>query len=76
MARSIRKRNPVKASTYKSLGKHPPGDKNLRLDTYIRFYEIEDGDNTEEWEDAEIIITHDKSLAATIDGNYQEITLF
>ena len=40
----------VKASTAKSNCKPTPGDKTLGFDPYIRFYEIEDGDKTEERE--------------------------
>ena len=50
MARSISKRNSVKASTDKPQGKPATGDKTLGLETAIQFYEIEDEDKTEEWE--------------------------
>ena len=43
----------------------PPGDKTFGIGPYIRLYTIEEGDNTEEGEDAEILIIHDKSLAST-----------
>ena len=46
MARSISKKNTVKASIYKPLGKPPPGDKTIGTDPDIRFYEIEDVNNT------------------------------
>ena len=36
-----------KASAAKPSGKLPPGDKKFGLDPVIRFYEIEDGDETE-----------------------------
>ena len=39
---------PVKSSTANPRGKPLPGDKTLWLDPDIHFYEIEDGDNTEE----------------------------
>ena len=55
----------VKASTAKPNGKPPPGDKTLGLDSLIRFYEIEDGDNTEKGEEAEILVMHDSSLKAS-----------
>ena len=48
MAKSISKINSVKASTEKLLGKPPPGDKTLGIEPDIRFYEIEDSDNTVE----------------------------
>ena len=48
MARSISKRNTVKASTANPLGKPPPGDKTLGPEPAISFYEIEDGDKIEE----------------------------
>ena len=49
----------MKASTAKPLGEPLPGGKTLRLNPSIRLYEIEDGDKTEEVEDAEILIIHD-----------------
>ena len=59
MAKSSIKRNQAKASTSNPLGKPPPGDKSLGLEPAIRFYLIEDGDKTEEGEEAEILIIHD-----------------
>ena len=47
MARSICKRNSVKASAANPFGKPPPGDKCLGLEPDIHFYLIKDGDNTE-----------------------------
>ena len=38
----------VKASTSKPNGKPPPGDKSLRVEIDIPFYEIEGIDKTEE----------------------------
>ena len=55
----------VKASTSKRNGKPPPGDKSLGIDSSIRFYEIEDSDNTEEAEESEILVIHDVNLPAT-----------
>ena len=46
MAKSISKRNPLKASTAKPLGNPPPGNKTLVINPDIRFYEIEYGDKT------------------------------
>ena len=65
MERSIIKRNSEKALTAKPLVKPPPGDKTLGVETAIFFYEIEDGDKNQEGEESEILIIHDKSLAAT-----------
>ena len=48
MANTISKKSYVKASAAKTLGKLPPGDKNLGVDPEIRFYAIEEGDETEE----------------------------
>ena len=40
----------VKASTTKPNGMTTSGDKSLEIDPSIRFYEIVDGENTEEGE--------------------------
>ena len=42
-----------------STGKTLPGDKNTGLDPEIRFYKIEDDDDTEEGEEYEILIKSD-----------------
>ena len=47
MAKPISKKRSVKASVAKPLGKPPPGDKFCGLDPAIRFYDIEDRDETE-----------------------------
>ena len=65
MENTISKRIPVNASTAEPSGKPLSGDKTLRIEPSIRFYEILDRDNTEEVEEAEILITHNKSLAAS-----------
>ena len=56
MENTISKKSSVEASTYKNsvkpLGNPPPGDKTLGIETLIRFYAIEDGDDTEEGEEA------------------------
>ena len=65
MARSISKGNTEKVSTSMPLGKPPTGDKSLILEPTTHFYEIEDSDNTEEGEEAEIFVIHDKSLTST-----------
>ena len=44
------KKKTVKASTDKPKCKPTPGNKYLGLEPDSRFYEIEDGDNTEEGE--------------------------
>ena len=48
----------AKASTAKPNGKPPPVDKTLGIDPYTHFYEIEEFDNTEEGEEAEILFIH------------------
>ena len=65
MENTISKRIPVNASTAEPSGKPLSGDKTLRIEPSIRFYELLDGDKTEEVEEAEILITHNKSLAAS-----------
>ena len=47
MAKSISKKSSVKASAAKPLGKPPYGDKSCGIDLDIRFYDIEDIDETE-----------------------------
>ena len=64
-AKTIGKKISVKASASKPPGKPPPGDKNLGLDTPTCFYAIEDGDETEEGEEAEIFVIYDSSLVAS-----------
>ena len=49
MSRTISTRNIAKASTVKPL----TGDKYLGIDPYTCFYLVEDGDKTEEGEEAE-----------------------
>ena len=48
MAKTIGKKISVKDSSANPLGNTPTGDKTLGLETEIRFYDIEDGDDTEE----------------------------
>ena len=52
MARIISIKISVKASVSKPLGKTPPVDKTLSIESEIRFYELEDSDKTEEVEEA------------------------
>ena len=47
MEKTISKRNSVKASETKPSGKPPSGYKSLELEPEIRFYQLEDVDNTE-----------------------------
>ena len=42
----------IKSSEDNLLGKPPPGDKNLGIETVVRFHAIEDCDKTEEGEEA------------------------
>ena len=65
MAKSISKKSSFKASSAKPLGKPPPGDKTCGIEPAIRFYEIEDGDETEKGEESEILVVYDSSLAAS-----------
>ena len=64
MEKTISKKISVKASAAKPLGKPPPGDKTLGIEPVVRFHAIEDCDNTEEVEEAEILVIYDSSLAA------------
>ena len=48
MGKTISKKISFKASSVKPLGKPPPGDKTFGIDPATRFYDIEDGDETEE----------------------------
>ena len=65
MANSISKKSSIKASTAKPSGKLPSGDKNCGLETAIRFYGIEDGDETEKGEESEILVIYYSSLVAS-----------
>ena len=64
MARTISMKT-VKDSTTKPNGKTLPGYKSLGLHLDICFYEIEDGDKTEEGEELEILVIHNSSLTAS-----------
>ena len=59
MANPISKKSSVKASMDKPLGKPLPGDKTCGFEPDIRIYEIEDGDETEKGEEAEILVVYD-----------------
>ena len=63
MAKPISKKISVKASTTNPLGKPLPGDKTCGIEPAIRFYEIEDGDETEKLEESEILVIYNSSLA-------------
>ena len=65
IAKTISKKRSAKASASKPFGKPPPGDKTLGIDPEIRFYAIEDGYETEEVKQAEILVIYDSSLAAS-----------
>ena len=65
MEKSISKKSSVKVSAAKPSGKPPTGDKTWGIDPDIRFYDIEDGDETEKSEEAEILVVYDSSLAAS-----------
>ena len=55
----------VKASTSKPNRNPPPGDLTFSIDPDILFYKIEDGDNTEEGEDEEILVIYDSIITAS-----------
>ena len=65
MGKTTSKKSSVKASAAKTLGKPPPGDKTLGIDPATRLYTIEDSDETEEGEEAEILVIYDSSFAAS-----------
>ena len=62
-ANTISKKISAKASAAKPLVKPLPGGKTLGLDPETWFYDIEDGDDTKEGEEAEIIFIYDSGLA-------------
>ena len=64
MEKPISKKSSAKASIAKPLGNPPSGDKIFELEPATRLYEIEDGDDTEKGEEAEILVIYDSSLAA------------
>ena len=65
MANTICNKIPVKASAAKPLVKPLPGDKTLGIEPEIRFYVIEDGDDTEKGEEEKILVIHNSILAAS-----------
>ena len=56
---------PEKSSTSKPNNKNTPCDNTLGLDPTICFYEIGDGDKTDEGEETVILVIHDSSLSAS-----------
>ena len=62
MPTSIIKKSFVKASTAKTLVNPPYGDKTCGREPEIRFYEIEDGYETDKIEEAEILVVYHSSL--------------
>ena len=56
MAKSISKKIYFKASSAKPLGKPPPGDKTCGIEPAIFFHDIQDGNETEKREEAEILV--------------------
>ena len=65
MEKTISKKISVEDSASKPLVNPTPRDKTLGLEIEIRFYAIEDGDDTEEGEKREILIIYDSSLATS-----------
>ena len=64
MAKTISNKISAKDSAVKTLGKPLPGDKTFGIEPAIRFYAIEDGDETEKGEESEILVVYDSSLAS------------
>ena len=62
MGKTTSKKSSVKALADKPSGKPPPRNKTLGLEMAIRFFTLEDSDETEEWEEAEIVVFHDSSF--------------
>ena len=56
MDKTISKKISVKASAAKPLGKPLPGNKTFGVDLAIHLYAIEDGNETEKVEEAEILV--------------------
>ena len=62
MGKTTSKKTSVKTSSENPLVNPPPGDKTLGLDPEIRFYTLEDGDDTVEGEETEICLVYDSTL--------------
>ena len=65
MANTSNKKSSVTASAAKPSGKPPPRDKTLGIDPDIRFYNLEDSDETAGGEEAEILVIHDSKIAVS-----------
>ena len=65
MENTIIRKSSVKALASKPSIKPLPRDETLGLEPAIRFCELEDGDDTEEGEESEIMVIHNSSLAAS-----------
>ena len=65
MENYISKKSFIKASADKPLVNPPPRDKTCGLEPDIRFYEIEEDDDTEKGEEAEILVIYDSILAVS-----------
>ena len=63
MGKTPNKEISVKASEAKPSDKPPPRDKSLEIETKIRFYTLEDDDDTAGGEESEILFVHYYSLA-------------
>ena len=56
MKKTISKKRSINASASEPLGKPLPGDKTLGIEPVTSLNTIEDGDETEEGEEAEILV--------------------
>ena len=65
MLKTTSKKISFKASAAKPLGKPLPGYQTLGLELEIRFYMLEDGDETAEGEEYEIFLVHNSGLAVS-----------
>ena len=65
MVKTISSKSLVKASTTKTSGNNTPEDKTLGINPAIQFYTLEDSNETEEGEEAEILVINNSSLAAS-----------
>ena len=62
MAKTISKKSSFKASEAKPLDKPPPGGEIFEIEPEIRFYDIEDEEDTEKGEEAETLKFKTKAL--------------
>ena len=63
MAKTISKKISVKTSSDNPLVKPPPRDKTLGIEPAIRLYNLKEGDDTAEKEEAEILVVHHSNPA-------------